>query len=74
MEIDPVKLAAKLSELGPGWIFADGLHALTKVQFENGPDPVFYPSSGIPIKVFMNTDTGEIRMFPIAIFKAEDHE
>lgn len=58
-----------LNNLTPGqtWVPADGYQALTKIDIEK---KVFYPNNGIPVKVFINQTTGEMRMFPASIFES----
>ena len=45
-----------------------GYSALTKFDYNNGA-PTFNPSSGVPVKAFLNTRTGEIRIFLASIFE-----
>lgn len=72
MQIDPLKIAQKIAWLqstyGGEWIVAPGEHALTKVELPDNKPPTFYGNEGIPIKIFMRTDTGEIKLFPITRF------
>jgi hypothetical protein len=68
---DPIKIQNKLAQLGSGWIEADGYHALTKMEyFKEQPEAsVFNPASGIPLKTFVNPNTGEIKIFLAAVFE-----
>lgn len=50
------------------WEEFPGYNALTKFDFNNG-SPIFSPASGVPIKAFLNTRTGEIRTFVATIFE-----
>ena len=62
---DPVKVQQKineLNELGGNWIANKGYFAVTGFDFNNGK-PIFSPSLGIPVKVFNNTITGEVKIF-----------
>lgn len=52
----------------PVWQYYTGYHALTKFDFNSGK-PIFTPSSGVPVKAFLNTRTGEIRVFSANIFE-----
>jgi hypothetical protein len=74
---DNEKILVKRRELNGGengpWIAVDGTNALIKVQgdFRTNTNVVFMPASGIPVKVFMNTINGEIRMFPAILFERD---
>lgn len=47
----------------------EGYYALTKFEFPKGSaGAVFTPSVGVPVKAFMNTNTGEIRIFAANFF------
>jgi hypothetical protein len=50
------------------WQEFPGYHALTKFDYNNKA-PIFTPSSGVPVKVFLNSNTGEIRIFLASIFE-----
>lgn len=53
-----------------GWVAVDGYNALTKFEFgDSNKGPTFYPSSGIPVKIFINAANGEIRVFPATVFQ-----
>lgn len=74
---DLQKIQNKINELngfGGTWIAADGTNALIKVQgdFRTNANVVFMPASGIPVKVFLNTLNGEIKMFPAILFERDD--
>jgi len=45
-----------------------GYSALTKFDYNNGA-PIFNPASGVPIKAFLNSRTGEIKIFLASIFE-----
>ncbi len=55
------------------WLALDGFHGLTQFQFLPNNGANFIPNSGYPIKVFVNSETGEVRMFP-AVFFTDSHE
>jgi len=78
MEEDREKINQKLIELNGGtiegpWTDGQGFHAIQKFTFE--PDPVtsskFYQNEGFPIKFFLNTVTGELKIFSARLFKAD---
>lgn len=72
---DQTKVQKRVDELNKSkpskpWFAFDGFHALTKFEFGKGDEsPTFYPSSGILLKVFINAETGELRIFPAKAFK-----
>lgn len=53
------------------WAEIPGYFALTKFDYpnEDNSGAVFNPSFGVPVKVFMNTETGEIKTFSGNIFE-----
>ena len=54
---------------GPGpWIAMNGVQALTNVV-KNGESFTFMPASGTPVKVFLNQQTGEVKLFPALLFE-----
>lgn len=70
------KIQEKLMELNGGkkgpWFAVDGYHALIAFSFpssENNGVPQFNPSSGVPAKVFINGQSGEIKIFSGFIFR-----
>lgn len=69
-----IKVKKRVDMLNKGkssnpWFAFDGFHALTKFKFGKGDEsPTFYPSSGIILKVFINSETGELRVFPAKAF------
>lgn len=72
--IDPQRVQNKLNELNatgqpgsPFWIVAEGLRALTSMTYENGV-VAFNPNNGIPLKVFVNTLSGELKLFDARLF------
>ena len=68
---DPAKISLKIRELGVGWQEAEGYHALTRVEYGRNQPAVFNPASGIPLKIFVNITTGEIKMFLAILFEAD---
>lgn len=61
-------LLSSVAEPPQIWQEFPGYTALTKFEFNNGA-AVFTPSSGIPIKAFLNTKTGEIKTYLASIFE-----
>ncbi len=55
------------------WVITEGFHALTSLKFK-GKDkkPTFNPSSGIPVKIFINKKTGELKTYYANQFQKED--
>ena len=72
---DPKKVQAKIDELiksnGHKWVALNGAHAITKVDVKGDSDFVFYPSSGMPVKVFVDLLTGETRSFMWFVFEVD---
>jgi hypothetical protein len=68
---DQIKIQAKIAELtkqfGGNWSPVDGFTALTNVQFIT-EGLIFNPTVGVPIKAFINQDTGEIKTFSAQLF------
>ena len=77
---DHSKVRAKLDELNGGslgglihvrsveWVALEGFNALTKFDFLSNGGAVFTPTAGYPVKIFVNTSTGEMKIFPAAQF------
>lgn len=69
---DPVKIQEKTrqlsKELGGEWLPADGYHAITRFDFNNG-SPTFNPGMGAPLKAFFNPNTGEVKTFLARFFE-----
>lgn len=66
------KVEALLKTLNRGkvqgeWIAAPGNNALTIVEI-NGTEANFNPSSGMPLKAFININTGEIKIYHASVF------
>lgn len=74
MEEDPKKIADKLEELqkatGHKWTPLNGYHAITRVEMKDG-NYEFLPASGMPVKVFADLVTGEVRPFLSFIFEVD---
>lgn len=74
---DTTKVQKKVDELNSkekpgnqGWTALNGYNALTRFEFgDSTKGATFYPSSGIPVKVFINAADGEIRVFPATFFE-----
>jgi len=69
------KIDDVLKELNGGkvtgdWIAVPNNHALTLVDF-NGKAANFRPDAGIPLKVFVNVKTGEIKTYDARAFYSE---
>lgn len=76
MKIDSTKIDKTLETLNQGdtakpWIAVDGYNAVTQVSIDTDP-PTFFADSGIMIKAFVNRNTGELRFYPLLIFKLEE--
>ena len=75
MQLDDEKIKKIVDKLkadsGNDWIPLEGTQAITQVDMTNDANPVFMPASGIVIKAFMNTATGEIRTFSILAVKSD---
>ncbi len=63
MEQDQAKIKAKIAELGVGWVEAEGFFAITVVEMKDDKSLIFQAAKGIPLKVFVNRITGEVRSF-----------
>lgn len=69
------KVQLKLAELNTGlnpaqWVSADGFSALTGFKFgKTNNDSQFLASSGVPVKVFFNNVTGEVKIFLAVLFR-----
>ncbi len=62
--IDPRKVVAKLDELGEGWISAEGFHVLRGVNGRNKEGEIKLDDARIFMaKLFVNTETGETKLF-----------
>lgn len=72
---NPQKVQLKVAELNrglstPQWVPADGLSALTGFKYGlKNDDAEFLVSTGIPVKVFFNNRTGEVKIYLAALFK-----
>lgn len=76
MEIQS-KIDEVLKKLNSGtirgeWIAVPGNHALTIVDF-NGKDANFNPGSGMPLKAFINVNTGEVKIYHASVFFKDRH-
>ena len=76
MQLDSAKVKAKIAELNKKfppstWDEADGYHSLNSLECTQ-EKPTFLPNQGIPLKVFVNLTTGEIKLFNAKVFAADD--
>jgi hypothetical protein len=73
MRMDEDKIKEKLANLkeetGHVWLPLTDVSALTSVDISDPEMPRFKPGTGYPVKAFINTVTGEVRMFSTQIFK-----
>ncbi|MCL5673785.1 MAG: hypothetical protein M1407_04115 [Deltaproteobacteria bacterium] len=64
------ELNSSSSSSPENWIAIDGYHALTSFNFgEGGNQNIFKPDSGVPVKIFMEKKTGEIKLFLAKMFE-----
>lgn len=69
-KIDKILATLNKGEEKPVWIVADGFHAITSIEFPNDDDkPEFNPARGAPLKLFINTKTGEVRPYHLNAVK-----
>lgn len=68
--IDPNKVTTFLNALNQGtdpanplWIEVSGTSALIKMDIEDAGKITFNGNSGFPVKAFINTQTGELKLF-----------
>ena len=76
-----IKVQTKINELNaseirPGfpnpteWTAIGGYFSMTGFDFNHGKgQPIFNPSFGVPVKVFMNSRTGEVKTFSAYFFE-----
>jgi hypothetical protein len=71
--MDEKKIFQKLIELkqqsGHDWLPLTDTSALTSVDISNPQQPSFMPGTGYPVKAFIDTVTGEVRLFSTQIFQ-----
>lgn len=71
MIINSQKIQQKINELnsqGGSWATFNGTYALTQVDVTKD-SPTFFPASGVPVIIFVNNTTGELKLFPVIIFQ-----
>ncbi len=78
---DPVKVQIKLNELNndasgtslirPRWIAIDGYYSLFKTDL-NRDQATFHADHGLPLKVFLDTEKGEVKFFPAKSFERDE--
>lgn len=56
------------------WKAVDGEFAFTSIERKEGGTVNFKIGSGLPVKVFLNSETGELRMFPAKMFGYPEEE
>ncbi len=73
---DKTKVKSKIDELNKtynttnAWTAIDGYYAITKFDFgKDDKNPNFSPSSGVPVKMFVNQTNGEIKLFLAKLFE-----
>lgn len=69
---NPPKVQAMLTELNKGhssrpWIAVDGFNVMPEALL-NPAGGYVITSKGYNVKIFINTDTGEIKLFPASLF------
>lgn len=76
MELDPTKVQKLLNQLNKGkngpWVPLDGYRALTVLEFQSDKSATFNPSEGIPLKVFINVKTGEIKIYHVNFLRPDN--
>jgi len=75
MDISQEKINAKLVELNSGetgapWTAIEGQNALMQTDF-NTSGAVFNMGKAVVVKLFMNRNTGELKTFPLQMFKQD---
>ncbi len=75
MKPSQAKIDAKLAELNTGltpaeWVPIDEQSALMKTEIKDG-NAVFNMGSALVVKTFMNLKTGELKLYPLSIFKED---
>ena len=55
-----------------GWVPIDGFNTITTLSFNANGGAVFNANSGYPLKGFLNTSTGEIKIFDARRFYANN--
>ena len=55
---------------GQGWVPVDGFFTTTSLGFKSDSTPIFNPNAGYPLKLFVNNQTGEVKMFDARRFYA----
>lgn len=75
--IDPLKVIKYLAILNEGreaanplWIEAQGLNALVRLDVD-ATHITFFPTEGFPVKIFLNTETDEMKLINARKFSAD---
>lgn len=63
------KLAELSKDTGHTWLPLTDVTALTSVDISDPEAPKFLPGTGYPVKAFVDTVTGEVRLFSTQIFQ-----
>lgn len=68
------KVNAKLAELqqatGHRWLQVNGFNAITGFDYgANGQGANFNPGFGYPVKIFIDSVSGEMKLFPAELFR-----
>lgn len=72
---DVEKVNSKLKELkeqtGDKWVEINGFVSLMSAELTGARSSSFKTDSGYPVKAFINTNTGEVRLFKARMFTDE---
>ena len=67
------KVGAKIVDLqkqtGHKWVHVNGFNAVTGFDYGTGQGANFNPGFGLPVKIFIDTVTGEVKLFSADLFK-----
>ena len=67
-ELNAMEPRNPFGEIIPQWIGIQDYFAITGFHFNNG-HPLFDAKFGFPLKAFLNTKTGEIKVFSASFFE-----
>jgi len=68
------KVTDIITQLGPNWKPIDGLFAITGVTVADNGQVSFHPDNGVVIKAFIDSLSGEIKLFPAKILGFPDEK
>ena len=79
MELDPKKIESYLRTLNKGlkdkpWTPLPNNYAIVKIDIRADETSVFHPDTGLPLKAFVNVNTGEIRVVHTNALKYDDEK